>query len=161
MTRRVWPQVQPTFFSICSLDFKGICALFYGLHSERGRIQKTNQTTSYLSAASFLTNDFILEPLGVSPRAYYSVSIVREGNHNIAFIFYFYACWTLYKRNIFLMFPGRSELDIHNDWNRGWIPKPSSFKSTGSHATYGSKRNRSQDICVTSRDWSPLPEHWE
>lgn len=40
MTCRVWPQVQPTFFSICSLDFKGICVLFYGLHSERGWIQK-------------------------------------------------------------------------------------------------------------------------
>lgn len=84
---------------------------------------------SWLSGVNFLKDDFIPE------------SVVSCTGHTVTGIkeVYFYACWMMYKRNIFQRFPSPSELAIHNDWNRGeWIPKPSSFKSRGIHATYES-----------------------
>lgn len=91
-----------------------------------------NQT----SAVSFLKDDLIPE------------LVVSCTGHTVASIkeVYFYACWMMYKRNIFQRFPSPSELAIHNDWNRGeWIPKPSSFKSRGIHATYESVFQEEQE----------------
>lgn len=126
---RVQPQIQPTFFSRSS-KFDGNQHTFFDHLIIKER--EWNQT----SALSFLKDDFIPE------------LVVSCTGHTVASIkeVYFYACWMMYKRNIFQRFPSPSELAIHNDWNRGeWIPKPSSFKSRGIHATYESVFQEEQE----------------
>ena len=146
MTCWVWPQARPTFFSLYSLRFEGVCALFTSCTLKR--VWYKNESNHIKPVSSkFHYRWFYPRAPGPSPGAH-TESIMHDCNHNIAFafIFYFYACWILYKRNLFLMFPGHTDLAIHNDWKGGEkIPKPSSFKSTEAHTTYGSVFQEEQE----------------
>lgn len=109
---------------------------FFFLYTPWNNLNLKKRMKSHFSAVSFLKDDFIPE------------SVVFCTGHTVAGIkeVYFYACWMMYKRNIFQRFPSPCELAIHNDWNRGErIPKPSSFKSRGIHATYESVIQEEQE----------------
>lgn len=112
----------------------GIGTLFWGYTLKSFESKK--RITLYLSAVSFLKDDFI--PGSVASCTGHTTAGIKE--------VYLNACWMMYKRNIFQRFPSPSELAILNDWNRGeWIPKPSSFKSRGNNATYGSVFQEEQE----------------
>lgn len=76
-----------------------------------GWFKNEPKTTSLLSTASFLMDDFIPGPHGLASRApACSASILREGNHNTGFLFsIFMPAGRRTSETFSLMFPGHSE----------------------------------------------------
>lgn len=117
-----------------------------------------NQTTLNLSAASSLTDDFIAGAPRSPIQSTHCTYNARSRSHNIAlaFIFYFYARWAPVQEKHFSLcfqiavnWPYIMTGMVESKFLSQVPLNPQGFLQRMDQC---SKRNRSQDICVTSRD---------